>query len=153
MLRDQLQDALKTALKSKDECSVATVRLILAALKDRDIAARGSGQDESVTDDDILKLLQTMVRQRRESIEMFEQGGRQELADREREEIGVIERFLPRQLDDQEIAVAVEQAITATAASGLKDMGRVMSELREGHAGEMNFGKASEVAKQILGAA
>lgn len=153
MLREDLRQALKAALKERDQCGVATVRLILAALKDRDIAARSKGVDDGIGDDEILSLLQTMVRQRHESIEMFEKGGRLELAEQERSEIKVIERFLPRQLDDREIAVAVDAAIGATSASNLKDMGRVMTALRDDHAGEMNFGKASELAKKILSVA
>lgn len=153
MLRTELQAALKVALKSRDDCSIATLRLILAALKDRDITARGDGREDGIADDEILAMLQTMIRQRDESIALFERGGRKELADRERQEIEVIRRFLPRQLSDTEIAEAVQEAISRTAASGLKDMGRVMSALRSDHAGAMNFGKASEVAKKLLSAA
>ena len=153
MLREDLQNTLKAALKEQDKCTLATVRLILAALKDRDIAARGNGQDEGVGDDEIQALLQTMVKQRRDAIELFKRGGRDELADREAEEIGVIEKFQPRQLNDGEIDRAVKAAIADTQASKLKDMGRVMTALRECHAGEMNFGKASDVAKKLLGVA
>jgi uncharacterized protein YqeY len=150
MLREELRDTLKKALKDQDKCTVATVRLILAALKDRDIAARGKGDDDGIVDDEIISMLQTMVRQREDSIMMFEQGGRAELAQREREEITVLEQFLPRQLDDTEIEHAVREAISQTAAASLKDMGKVMTSLRAVHAGEMNFGRASELAKRML---
>ena len=152
MLREGLQEALKSALKVQDACTVGTVRLILAALKDRDIAARTNGNADGIDDADIISLLATMVKQRHESIIMFEKGGRHELADRERQEITVIERFLPRQMDDREITSAVEEAIAETKAEDLKDMGKVMTALRGDHAGEMNFAKASSVAKRMLGA-
>lgn len=153
MLRSRLQEALKEAMRAKDERAVATVRLIMAALKDRDIAARTKGQMDGVGEDEILSMLQSMIKQRRESIQLYEQGGRLELAERERQEIEVIERFLPRQMSDAEAAGAVDQAIADLEAAGLKDMGRVMSALRERHAGQMDFGKASGLVKQKLQAA
>ncbi|SOD88973.1 GatB/YqeY domain-containing protein [Caenispirillum bisanense] len=150
MMRTRLQEALKEAMRSKDARAVATVRLILAALKDRDIAARTKGQMDGISDDEILSMLQSMIKQRRESIQLYEQGGRLELAEQEAEEITVIERFLPRQMDEAEAAAAVEAAIADLGATGLKDMGRVMTELRERHAGQMDFGKASGLVKQKL---
>lgn len=150
MFREQLPEALKTALKEKDEIAVSTLRLIMAALKDRDIAARGKGNDDGITDDEILQMLQTMVKQRRESISMYEKGGRQELAEQEAEEIGIIERYLPTQLDDGEIEAAVDKVIADVGATGLKDMGGVMGALREGYAGQMDFGKASAIVKARL---
>jgi len=152
MLRKALPEALKTALKEHDERALSTVRLIMAALKDRDIAARGRGNTEGISDDEILQMLQTMVKQRRESIEMYEKGGRLELAEREREEITIIERFLPRQLDEAETGAAVDQVIADIGAGGLKDMGKVMSALRQRYAGQMDFGKASALVKEKLGA-
>lgn len=152
MLREQIAESLKTALKDRDEIAVATLRLILAALKDRDIAARTKGSDNQIGNDDILPMLQTMVKQRRESIELYEKGGRLELAERERAEIEIIQRFLPRQLADEEIRTVVEQTITEIGATSLKDLGRVMTALREGYAGQMDFGKASGIAKAQLGA-
>jgi uncharacterized protein YqeY len=152
MLRNDIPEALKAALKDQDKRAVSTVRLIMAALKDRDIAARGKGNTEGISDDEILQMLQTMVKQRRDSIEMYEQGGRLELAEREREEITIIERFLPQQLGDAEIGAAVDQVIAAVEAGGLKDMGKVMSALRESYAGQMDFGKASALVKEKLGA-
>lgn len=150
MLRENLSESLKEATLAKDSCATATIRLILAALKDRDIAARSKGNTGGISDDDILGLLQTMVKQRRESIEMYEQGNRQELADREAREIDVIQRFLPAQMDDQGIADAVAQTIKETGAAGLKDMGKVMGALRAKYAGQMDFSKASATAKQNL---
>ncbi len=152
MLRNAIPEALKAALKDQDQRAVSTVRLMMAALKDRDIAARGKGNTEGISDDEILQMLQTMVKQRRDSIEMYEQGGRLELAEREREEIAIIEQFLPQQLGDAAIGAAVDQVIADVEAGGLKDMGKVMGALRERYAGQMDFGKASALVKQKLGA-
>lgn len=153
MLRSELSGALKTALKSKDERAVSTLRLILAALKDRDIAARGKGRAEGIDDDEVRRMLQTMVKQRRESIEMYEKAKRADLAGKEREEIAVIERFLPDQLGAAEIDRAVDEAIAETGAATLKDMGSVMAVLRERYEGQMDFGRASGAVKQRLGRA
>ena len=151
MLRERLDTALKEGLKAKDKCTVSTVRLILAAVKERDIAARGKSGDETHVDDsEIQALLQTMVKQRRESIEMYDKGGRKDLADREAREIEVIERFLPTQMDEDAIKDAVEGIIAETGASGLKEMGMVMAALRERHPGAMDFGKAGAMAKAAL---
>ena len=152
MFREQLPEALKTALKEKDERAVSTLRLIMAALKDRDIAARGKGNDDGIDDDEILHMLQTMVKQRRDSIAMYEKGGRLELAEQEAEEIAIIERYLPEQLDEDATAAAVDKVIADVGAAGLKDMGAVMGALREGYAGQMDFGKASAIVKDRLGA-
>lgn len=150
MLRARLSEALKDALKAQDRRRTSTVRLILAAVKDRDITLRGSGKAECIADDEILNLLQTMVRQRTESIELFEQGKRKDLADRERKEIEVIRSFMPVQLNDEAIAEATRAAIEELHAEGLKDMGRVMGTLKAKYAGQMDFGKASSVVKELL---
>ena len=150
MLRARLNDDLKHALKAKDQLAVATLRLILAALKDRDIAARSKGNSDGVADDAILELLQKMVRQRRESIEAYQNGGRQDLAEREAAEIEVIKRFLPKELDEAEVQSAIEQTITELKASSIKDMGKVIGTLKERYAGRMDFGKASQMVKQRL---
>ncbi len=150
MLRDRLNEALKDAVKSKAARRVSTLRLILAALKDRDIAARGKGADEPISDDDILSMLQTMVRQRRESIAAYEQGGRLELAEQEREEIGIIQEFLPPALDKTEIRAAVDEAIAALQAGGLKDMGKDIAALKSKFAGRIDFGAASAIVKERL---
>lgn len=151
MLRPQLNDALKTAMLSKDSRVVSTVRLILAALKDRDIAARSRGVMDGISDDEILQMLQSMIKQRRESISLYEQGGRLELAQQEQDEIAIIERFLPRQLDEAEMTEAVSAVIAELGAGGIKDMGRVMAALKERHAGTMDFTKASALTKKLLG--
>jgi uncharacterized protein len=150
MLRTNLSDALKDALRGQDQRSLATVRLILAALKDRDICARGRGNTDGIDDAEILDMLQSMVKQRRESIAMYEQGGRCELAQREQEEIEVISRFMPEQLGDDEIRTAVAEIISELGASSLKDMGRVMASLKERFSGRMDFGRASSVVKENL---
>jgi uncharacterized protein len=150
MLRQQLSDALKTSLKEKKERAVSTIRLILASLKDRDIAARSSGNLDGITDDEILKLLQSMVKQRNESITLYEKGGRLELAEQEREEIEVIKSFLPAQMSDAEIEAAVDVLIAESGAESIKEMGRIMSGLRESYAGKMDFAKAGALVKQRL---
>jgi uncharacterized protein YqeY len=149
-LRDSINQALKDSVRSKDTVSTRTLRLILAAIKDRDIAARGKGATEGLSDDELLLMLQTMIKQRRESITMYEQGGRLELAEGERGEIGVIERFLPKQMDEAEMKAAIDNLIQELGASGLKEMGNVMAELRTRFAGQMDFGKAAGLVKASL---
>lgn len=150
MLLTRLNEALKEAMRAKDQRAIATIRLILAALKDRDIAARARGVQDGISDEEILSMLQTMVKQRREAIELYEQGGRLELAEQEAEEIGVIEGFLPRQLDEQEIRGAVDAVIHDIGATGIKDVGRAMAELRSRYAGQMDFAKACSYLKEQL---
>ena len=150
MLRERLTATLKTSMKEKNQVAVSTLRLILTAVKDRDIAARSKGVDDGISDVDILQVLQTMVRQRHDSIEMYKQGNRPELAAREAEEITVIEGFMPRQLGDAEIEVAIASVIEDTGASSIKDMGKAMGALRERFAGQMDFGKASAMLKAKL---
>ena len=150
MIRDQLSNALKTSMKEKKQVAVSTLRLIQAAIKDRDIAARSKGVDDGISDDEILQVLQTMVRQRNESIEMYKKGDRDELAAREAQEIDVIQGFMPRQLDDAEMDTAIAEVIEATGAESIKDMGKAMGALREQYAGQMDFGKAGAALKQRL---
>lgn len=150
MLRSQLNESLKQAMRAKDQCAVSTLRLILAALKDRDIAARGKGQTEGVDEEQILEMLQKMVRQRRDSIEMYRKGQRQDLVEKEEAEIAVIERFLPQQMDEAAVREAVEGAISEQNAESVKDMGRVMAILKERYAGRMDFAKASGMVKEHL---
>ncbi len=150
MLRERLNDELKAAMKAREQRKVSTLRLILAALKDRDIAVRGTGQAEGIGDDEILQLFAKMIRQRRESIKLYEEGGRVDLAEREAEEITIIEGFLPRQLDETEIEAAVGEVIGELEATGLKDMGRTMAALKERYAGCMDFAKASALVKKAL---
>ena len=150
MLRTELSDALKNAMRGNEKRAVATIRLILAALKDRDICARGRGNTDGVDEAEILEMLQSMVKQRRDSISMYEQGGRCELAEREQEEIEIITHFMPEQLGDDEIRGAVTDVIAELEASSLKDMGRVMASLKERFSGRMDFGRASSVVKENL---
>ena len=150
MLRARLTDALKTAMKARDERTVATLRLILAALKDRDIAARSEGKMDGVDDAGILALLQSMIKQRHESIELYRKGGRDELAEQEAQEIAVIEQFLPEQMSDEEMARAVKEVIKELDAKSLKDMGRTMAALKERYPGRMDFAKASALVKEAL---
>ncbi|MEQ8194071.1 MAG: GatB/YqeY domain-containing protein [Rhodospirillales bacterium] len=151
MLRARLNDALKEAMKNRDEVKVNTVRLILAALKDRDIAARGKGKLTEIGEDEILSMLQSMIKQRNESIKLYEQGNRKELADQERAEIEVIQSFLPEPLSEEEMAEAIQRTIGEVGASSIKEMGKVMAVLKENYAGRMDFAKASAVIKERLG--
>jgi len=151
MLREAFSERLKQAMRAKDTRTLSTVRLILAGLKERDVAARGSGNQQGIPDPEILRLLQAMIKQRRESIALYQQGKRPELAQQEEEEIAIIESFLPRQMSDDEIAAAAKAAIAETGAAGVKDMGRVMAVLREHHAGVIDLARAGAVVKQLLG--
>ena len=151
MLRTQINNAYKAAMKQRETIAVSTLRLIQAAIKDRDIAARSKGNREGISDDDVLSLLQSMIKQRRDSIEAYEKGGRMELAQQEAEEISIIEGFLPAQMNDDEIATAVDSVISNMEATTLKDMGRVMATLKKQFAGQMDFGKASSAVKGKLG--
>ena len=150
MLRTRLSEALKDALKSKNERVVHTVRLVLAALKDKDIAARPKGIT-AIPDEEILQMMTGMVKQRRESIEMYEKGGRPELAKAEQEEIDIIQGFMPKQMDEAEVTAAIKAAIAQVGASSIKDMGKVMAVLKEKYAGQMDFSKASGLVKANLG--
>ncbi|MDP6621581.1 MAG: GatB/YqeY domain-containing protein [Alphaproteobacteria bacterium] len=150
MLRQQLNDALKAAMKAQDKRRVSTLRLILAALKDRDIAARSGDNGDGISETDILGMLQTMIRQRQDSTEQFKQGGRKDLADKEQEEIAVIQDFLPDQLDEGEVGEACREVVAELEAGSLKDMGRVMGELKSRYTGRMDFSKASAAVKELL---
>jgi hypothetical protein len=150
MLREAFGERLKAAMRAKDAGTVSAVRLILAAVKERDVAARGGGAAEAISDPEILRLLQGMVKQRRESIALYRQGNRPDLAAKEAAEIAVVESFMPQQMGDEEIAAAVKAAIAEAGAAGIKDMGRVMAALRERHAGAMDMAKAGAVVKQLL---
>jgi uncharacterized protein YqeY len=149
-LRAQLTDAMKEAMKAKDAKRLATVRLILAALKDRDIAARSETNKDLVGDDDILTLLAKMIKQREESATAFDAGNRPELAANERDEIAVIRTFMPAQMDDAAMKDAVAKTIAEVGAASIKDMGKVMAVLKERFAGQMDFSKASAATKDVL---
>jgi uncharacterized protein YqeY len=140
---------MKEAMKAGDKRKLATVRLIQAALKDKDIEARGAGKGQA-TDDEILALLQKMIKQRQESIAIYEQNNRPELAQQEKEEAEVIASFLPKQMDEAETKAAIEAAIAETGAASMKDMGKVVAALRAKYAGRMDFGRASGMVKEML---
>jgi uncharacterized protein YqeY len=150
MLRTRLSDALKDSMRSKNERVTHTVRLMLAALKDRDIAARPKGIT-AIPDDEILQMFNSMIKQRRESVEMFEKGGRPELAKNEQEEIEIIQTFMPKQMADAEVAAAVKEAVAEAGATSVKDMGKVMAILKEKYTGKMDFSRVSGAVKQALG--
>ena len=152
MLRNEIKDSLKGAMKSRDKRKISTLRLIIATLQDRDLAARDKGAEDGLTDDEILQMLTTMVRQRKESIAAYEKGGRIDLAASEQEEIEIISDFMPKQFDESEIKKAVEGTITEIGAEGLKDMGKTMAALKSKYAGCMDFSKASAIVKDTLGA-
>ena len=149
-LRQRVHEELKEAMKARDKTRMATLRLITAAFKDREIAGRG-GDGGELSEADLQAILAKMIKQRRESAKAYEDGGRPELAAQEREEIAIIEEFLPRQMDEEEIAAAVAAVIEETQAAGLKDMGRVMAALKEKYAGRMDMAKASRLVKERLG--
>lgn len=149
MLRDELQNSLKEAMKNKDMPTVNAVRLIIAGQKEKDVEARGKGQ-EKASDAELLSMMQTMIKQRNESIKIYIEGNRPDLADKEQSEIDVISRFLPKQLSAEEMETAIKAAISSTGAAGMKDMGKVMGALKSQYAGQMDFGAASAALKKFL---
>ncbi|TDR89638.1 GatB/YqeY domain-containing protein [Enterovirga rhinocerotis] len=148
-LRARFTEELKVAMKGGDKARLSTIRMIQAALKDRDIEARGTGK-EPLGEDEILSLLQKMLKQRQESIAIYDQNNRPELAASEREEVAIIESFMPKQMDEAEVKAAIETAVAATGAASMKDMGKVIAALRGEYAGRMDFGKASALVKARL---
>jgi len=150
MLRDDINNALKTAMKAQDPRRVSTLRLVNAALKNSDIEARTAGKGP-LDDDELLSLMQKMSKQRQESVELYDKGGRPELAAQEREEIVIITSFLPKQMSDDEVKAAVAAVVTETGAASMKDMGKVMAALKERYAGKMDFAKAGGLVKGQLG--
>ena len=149
-MRSKLDENLKEAIKSQEKQRVATLRLINAAIKDRDIAVRSEENTEGVSDDEIILILSNMVKQRKQSIIQYEEGGRIELAEREREEIKIIQEFLPNQLTNEEIQAEISKIIDAEDQLSIKDMGKIMGELKNKFSGRMDFGKASEIVKALL---
>ncbi len=149
MLREDLQKALKESMLAKDTQRVSAVRLIIAGMKEKDVDARGKGLKEA-SEADLLSMMQNMIKQRRDSIDMYLKGNRQDLADKEQAEINVIETFLPKQMSDDEVLAAVKAAIAATGATSMKDMGKVMGELKGKYAGQMDFGKVSGLIKTMF---
>ena len=149
-MRSELDENLKEAIKSQEKQRVATLRLINAAIKDRDIAVRSEENTEGVSDDEIILILSNMVKQRKQSIIQYEEGGRIELAEREREEIKIIQEFLPNQLTNEEIQAEISKIIDTEDQLSIKDMGKIMGELKNKFSGRMDFGKASEIVKALL---
>ena len=149
-MRSELDENLKEAIKSQEKQRVATLRLINAAIKDRDIAVRSEENTEGVSDDEIILILSNMVKQRKQSIIQYEEGGRIELAEREREEIKIIQEFLPNQLTNEEIQAEISKIIDSEDQLSIKDMGKIMGELKNKFSGRMDFGKASEIVKALL---
>ena len=151
-MRERVNTALKQAMKDKAADRLSTLRLINAAIKDRDIAARGEGNEAGVGDAEVLAILGKMVKQRHESARAYEEGGRLDLAERERAEVTVIEEFLPKQLDEEEVADAVDAAIAETEANSIRDMGKVMGVLKDKYTGQMDFGTVGPMVKDRLSA-
>ena len=149
MLRDEINTALKGAMKARDERRVSTLRLMNAAIKNADIEVE-TGKKAALSDDDLLALLQKLIKQRQEAAEIYDKAGRSELAGQERGEIEVIKGFLPQQMSEAEAKAAIAAVIKDTGAAGIKDMGKVMAALKERHAGKMDFGKASGLVKGLL---
>jgi len=149
VLRDEINTALKDAMKARDERRVSTLRLVNAAIKTADIEAQMQGKPD-LAEDGVLGLLQKMIKQRQESIEIYDKAGRKELADQERGEIEVIKAYLPQQMSEAEAKAAIAEVIKATGAQSVKDMGKVMAALKQGYAGKMDFGKASGLVKSLL---
>jgi len=149
MLRESINDAMKSAMKSQDKLKLSTLRLVNAAIKNADIEARTGGKGP-LADDDLLGLLQKMIKQRQESVELYDKGGRKELADQERGEIEIIKGFLPQQMSEAEAKAAIAAVIKETGALGMRDMGKIMAALKQRHAGKMDFGKVSGLVKSLL---
>lgn len=148
--REEINSAMKEAMKNKDMERLATIRLIISAMKDKDINSRTEDNRDGISDSDILSMLQSMIKQRNESAKIYKENSRPELAEKEEAEIAVIESFLPKQMSDDEIAAAISEIIAQTGAAGMKDMGKVMAELKSKYAGQLDMGKAGGVIKQKL---
>ena len=149
-MREAISKAMKAALRNKDQTALSAIRLISAALKDRDIAARTADSPDGINDEEILSMLQTMIKQRNESAKMYLQGNREDLANKEKDEINVIQQFLPAQLSEKEITNAIEKAIKSNKASSIKDMGSIMTDLKKNYPGQMDFGLVSKQVKESL---
>lgn len=151
MIRETLKKELIEALKEKNETKTATIRLINAAIKDKDIEARPKGNADGIDETAILSLLQSMIKQRKESIEMYKKGNREDLVQKEQAEIDIIQSFLPKQMSEDDMKKAIQEIITEVSASSVKDMGKVMGALKQKYAGKMDFSQASQVIKTLLG--
>lgn len=150
MLREEIKNQMKSAMLNKETEKLATIRLILAAIKDKDISSRTEESKEGISDEQILSLLGSMIKQRKDSIDMYLKGNRQDLADKEQAEIDVIYSFMPKQLSEEEVSAAISAAVAETGATSIKDMGKIMAFLKEKYAGQMDFAKASGAVKAAL---
>ncbi len=151
MLRQTITDSLKNAMKARDERTTSAFRMILAGLKERDIEARAKGNKDGIGDAEIMAMLQNMIKQRRDSVDMYVKGGRTDLADKENAEIAILQKLLPQQMDDAALAKVVKDLVAELGATSVKDMGKVMAALKERHAGSIDMAKAGGVVKQHLG--
>ena len=149
MLRDDINNAVKEAMKAKEERKLSTLRMVNSAIKNADIEARGQGKPP-LSDGDLLGVFQKMIKQRQESVELYDKGGRAELADQERAEIAIISAYLPKQMSEDDVKAAIAAVIAETQAAGIKDMGKVIAALKAKYAGQMDFGKASGMVKAAL---
>jgi uncharacterized protein YqeY len=152
MIRERLTDAVKEAMRAKDEAATTTIRMINAAIKQKDIDVARPRGDERISDDEVLNLLQSLIKSRRESIELYRQGGRQDLVSKEEGEIAIIEKFLPQQLNEEETKAAIREIVASAGATSVKDMGKIMAALKTQYAGRLDMTKASGLVKQILSA-
>ena len=150
MIRDKISQALKDAMKAKDEVKTTTLRMVNAAIKQKDIDVARARGDQHISQDEVLNLLQSLIKSRRESIELFKQGGRQDLVDKEVAEIGIIEQFLPKQMNEEETRAAIHDLVVSLGASSVKDMGKVMAALKSKYAGQLDMTKASAAVKDVL---
>src|ERR1700755_1347935 len=149
MLRESINTGIKAAMRERDERNLSTLRMVNSTIKNADIAARGEGKPP-LSDGDLLGLLQKMIKQRQESVELYDKGGRAELAAQERAEIAIIQAYLPKQMSDDDVKAAISAAIAETGAAGMKDMGKVIAALKAKYTGQMDFGKASGMVKAAL---
>jgi uncharacterized protein len=153
MLREKITESLKDAMRAKDEARTGAIRLIIAKMKEKDIEARPKGNANGIGDDELMAMMQGMIKQRRESIDLYQKGNRQDLVDKEQSEINVIESFLPAQMDEAAMTTAIQKIMDALGAKDIKDMGKVMGEAKKTYAGQMDFTAASALIKKLLTAA
>jgi len=150
MIRDKISQALKDAMKAKDEVKTTTLRMVNAAIKQKDIDVARARGDQHISQDEVLNLLQSLIKSRRESIELYKQGGRQDLVDKEGTEIGIIEQFLPKQMNEEETRAVIRNLVASLGATSVKDMGKVMAALKSKYAGQLDMSKASAAVKDVL---
>jgi uncharacterized protein len=150
MIRDKISQVLKDAMRAKDEVKTTTLRMVNAAIKQKDIDVARARGDQHISQDEVLNLLQSLIKSRRESIELYKQGGRQDLVDKEETEIGIIEQFLPKQMNEEETRAAIRDLVASLGATSVKDMGKVMAAIKSKYAGQLDIAKASAAVKDVL---